>query len=379
MRILFLHSSSDLYGASKILLAVTELCQKNSHKVTVVLSENGELAHKLEQTGAEVLILDLGILRRQYLSLQGLINRTITIFKAYKNLNKICKEKQIDLIYSNTTGVIVGIFVATHQKIRHLWHVHEIIEKPYPLFRFLSYLLNKKQNQTIVVSEAVKKHWEKKVQAEKIKVLYNGVDYWLFDSKESSFRAEVGIAPDAIVVGMMGRVHFWKGQDYFLKIAGVLHKTFPKSIFVSVGDAFPGYEYLYDNLNKIIQEEQLQEVVKQIKYRSDIVNIYNALDLFILPSLLPDPAPAVVTEAMACGLPVAITQQGGAVEMIEENISGILLPLNSPVEAAKKIAPLLQDVAARKEMGAQARARIEKHFSRALFNKKIIELIEQAQ
>ncbi len=379
MRILFLHSSSDLYGASKILLAVTELCQKNLHKVTIVLSENGELAHKLQQNGAEVVILDLGILRRQYLSVQGLLNRTITIYKAYKSLSKLCKERQIDLIYSNTTGVIVGIFVAAHQKIHHLWHVHEIIEKPYPLFRFLSYLLNKKQNQTIVVSEAVKTHWKKYVAPEKIKVLYNGVDYWLFDNKETNFRAEIGIDKEAIVVGMMGRVHFWKGQDYFLKIASILHKTFPKLIFVSVGDAFPGYEYLYDNLNTIIQEEQLQEVVKQVKYRSDIVNVYNAFDLFVLPSLLPDPAPAVVTEAMACGIPVAITKQGGAVEMIEENVSGILLPLNNPNEAAAKITPLIQDAVVRKKMGTQARIRIENHFSRTLFNQKIIELIEQKQ
>jgi glycosyltransferase involved in cell wall biosynthesis len=273
----------------------------------------------------------------------------------------------------------VGIFVAAHQNIRHLWHVHEIIEKPYPLFRFLSYLFNKKQNQTIVVSEAVKNHWKKYVPAENIKVLYNGVDYWLFDNKESTFRAELGIDKDAIVMGMMGRVHFWKGQDYFLKIAGVLHKTFPNLVFVIVGDAFSGYEYLYDNLNDIIQAEQLQAVVKQVKYRSDIVNVYHSFDLFVLPSLLPDPAPAVVTEAMACGLPVAITKQGGAMEMIEENISGILLPLNNPSEAAAKIAPLIQDATARKEMGLQARARIEKHFSRELFNKQIIALIEQTQ
>jgi hypothetical protein len=48
MRILFLHSSSDLYGASKILLAINELCAKKGHEVTVVVSEDGPLVSKLK-------------------------------------------------------------------------------------------------------------------------------------------------------------------------------------------------------------------------------------------------------------------------------------------------------------------------------------------
>jgi glycosyltransferase involved in cell wall biosynthesis len=45
---------------------------------------------------------------------------------------------------------------------------------------------------------------------------------------------------------MIGRVHHWKGQDYFLQIAGELIKTHPDLQFIMVGDAFPGNEYLYE-------------------------------------------------------------------------------------------------------------------------------------
>ena len=79
MKILFLHSSSDLYGASKILLAVTELCKESKHEITVVLSEKGMLADQLTQLGIEVRFIDLAILRRQYLSIGGLLNRVSTI------------------------------------------------------------------------------------------------------------------------------------------------------------------------------------------------------------------------------------------------------------------------------------------------------------
>ena len=377
MRILFLHSSSDLYGASKILLAINELCAKKGHEITVVLSEDGPLAPKLKALGATIVITDLGILRRQYLNPAGMLNRLVANFKAYATLTELCKSKQIDLIYSNTTGVIVGVFVAAKLGIRHLWHIHEIIEKPTLLFRLLSRLINTKNNQAIAVSEAVKKHWTKYVHPNKIDVLYNGVDYWLFENTASDLRQTLRLQPDTILIGMMGRVHFWKGQDYFVHIAGEIFKSHKNVHFLIVGDAFAGYEYLHDNINNLIDANHLQGKVTQLPYRSDITNIYGALDIFILPSLLPDPAPAVVTEAMAAGLPVVATQQGGAVEMIENNVSGLLIPINDAAAAAKIMEPLLMNETYRKNMGAQAKKRMQEKFSRTQFNEQIMACIEK--
>jgi glycosyltransferase involved in cell wall biosynthesis len=379
MRILFLHSSSDLYGASKILLAINELCTKKGHEVTVVLSEDGPLVPQLKALGAHIIIADLGILRRQYLHAAGILNRLVANFKAYRLLTTLCKNQKIDLIYSNTTGVIVGVFVASKLGIKHLWHIHEIIEKPYLLFRLLSRLINTKNNQAIAVSEAVKTHWTKYVAPHKIDVLYNGVDYWLFENIQSDLRNTLNLQPDTILIGMMGRVHFWKGQDYFVSIAGELYKTHKNIHFLIVGDAFAGYEYLHDTINQLIVKHDLQGKVTQLPYRSDITNIYGALDVFILPSLLPDPAPAVVTEAMAAGLPVVATQQGGAVEMIENNVSGLLIPINDAAAAAKIMEPLLSNQAYRKNMGAQAKKRMQEKFSRTQFNEQIMACIEKQQ
>jgi glycosyltransferase involved in cell wall biosynthesis len=377
MNILFLHSSSDLYGASKILLAVNESCTKKGHECTVVLSEDGPLATKLESLGAKIVILNLGILRRQYLNPAGMLNRLVANYKAYRSLIALCKTQNINLIYSNTTGVIAGVFVAAKLGIRHIWHIHEIIEKPYLLFRILSRLINTKNNQSIAVSEAVKTHWSKFVAPSKIDVLYNGVDYWLFENTISDVRQSLNISPNTILIGMMGRVHFWKGQDYFVNIAGEIIKTHKNVHFLMVGDAFAGYEYLHYNINKLIDANKLTGHITQLPYRSDIANIYGAMDVFILPSLLPDPAPLVVTEAMAAGLPVVATRQGGAVEMIENNVSGLLIPINNAPAAAAIIEPLLMNETYRKDMGAQAKKRMQEKFSRTQFNEQIMACIEK--
>jgi len=175
----------------------------------------------------------------------------------------------------------------------------------------------------------------------------------------------------------MGRVHFWKGQDYFVHIAGEIFKSHKNVHFLIVGDAFAGYEYLHDNINNLIDTNHLQGKLTQLPYRSDITNIYGALDIFILPSLLPDPAPAVVTEAMAAGLPVVATQQGGAVEMIENNVSGLLIPINDAAAAAAIIEPLLTNETCRKNMGAEAKKRMQEKFSRTQFNEQIMACIEK--
>jgi glycosyltransferase involved in cell wall biosynthesis len=377
MNILFLHSSSDLYGASKILLAINEQCFIKGHKAIVVLSDNGPLVEKLEASGVQVIISDLGILRRQYLHPRGVYNRLKSNYNAYQFLIQLCKAEQIDLIYSNTTGVVVGVFVAAKLNIKHLWHIHEIIEKPYFLFRFLSYLIQHKSNHNIVVSEAVKKHWATHVSPNKLEVLYNGVDYWLFNNPATSLRKELNISQEVILIGMMGRLHFWKGQDYFIKIAAELSKKQQNLHFLIVGDAFAGYEYLSVTINNLIDANHLKGHVTQLPYRSDILNIYNALDVFILPSLLPDPAPTVVTEAMAAGIPVVATNQGGAVEMIEHHKSGLFIPVNNAIQAAEIIDPLITDEVARKNMGAAAKKRMQEAFSRIHFNKQIIAIIEQ--
>jgi glycosyltransferase involved in cell wall biosynthesis len=199
----------------------------------------------------------------------------------------------------------------------------------------------------------------------------------LFENTASDLRQSLNISPDTILIGMMGRVHFWKGQDYFVNIAGEIFKTHKNVHFLIVGDAFAGYEYLHDNINQLIEKHGLQGHFTQLPYRSDITNIYVALDVFILPSLLPDPAPAVVTEAMAAGLPVVATRQGGAVEMMDNNVSGLLIPINDAPAAAAIIEPLLTNETYRKNMGAEAKKRMQEKFSRTQFNEQIMACIEK--
>ncbi len=376
MNILIMHGSSDLYGASKILLVTVRILIKKGHKPLIVLSENGPLAESLTALGAEVIFIRLGILRRKYKNLPGLINRLRVIGTAYRLIKALIRTRDIQWVYSNTTAVLAGAFAARSLRIRHIWHVHEIIEQPKWMYRLLGYLLNRYSSKVIVVSEAVKKSWSKFVSPEKLELIYNGIDYNPYLQPSEKLREELSLDKNTLIIGMIGRVHYWKGQSYFLQIASAIAKQHNQVHFVLIGDAFPGYEYLYEQLDKLIKQENIGHLVSDLGYRTDTAELIQGFDILVLPSTLPDPFPTVVLEAMASAKPVAATAHGGALEMVDENITGIWIPWNDVAKAASLIGKLVGDKPARIQMGNAARKKVLEQYSPEAFENKLLNILE---
>ena len=375
MKILLLHSSSDVYGASKIFLGTVQLLKKRNHEVWVVLSEDGPLVKKLASAGATVLMVRLGILRRKYFNPLGIINRIATLLRARNQLQELIRKEKIELVYSNTTGVLAGAFAARNCGVRHIWHVHEIIENPFWLKQLLGHLMNRYAVGIIAVSEAVKQSWESVLPAERITVIQNGIDYSPYLEHEHTLTKELQLPTAAIVIGMVGRVHYWKGQSYFLKLAGQLHQKHPSLHFLLAGDAYPGYEYLYQEMQTQIETLQLSDVVHNLGFREDIPAVMQTIDLLLLPSQQPDPFPTVILEAMASAKPVIATQFGGAVEMIDAGITGDLMPADQ-VDTAVSVIESWLDKNRLQAAGEAGRKRVLENFSLEAWEHKMINYLE---
>jgi glycosyltransferase involved in cell wall biosynthesis len=102
---------------------------------------------------------------------------------------------------------------------------------------------------------------------------------------------------------------------------------------------------------------------------------YRSIDVLILPSQLPDPLPTVILEAMQYGIPVVATAQGGALEMVQDNATGIFIPLDNATVAAEKIQAILP-ASIRQQMGAAGQQRVASHFSQAAFEKNMLTVFE---
>jgi len=361
--ILFLHSSSDLYGASRIFLQIVENTIKRGDKAVVVLSDEGPLSIRLRELGAELFIFKLGILRRRYMSPLGLINRLYYLVNSCVKLKKLIQVKKIELVYSNSTSVLVGAITCMITKTPHIWHIHEIMTPPWPLRQVQTYLMDHASNLQITVSKATESHWKSLVKKpEKIIQLFNGVDCEHY----STVKSPTG----NICIGMIGRVNHWKGQPYFLEIAKELGPSFT---YVMAGDPYPGYEYLLEE-NEFIRKK-LNVEVQNLGYVADNRDFFNQIHVLVLPSILPDPLPTVVLEAMAAGKPVIATRQGGALDMIKDGETGFFIPIKEPKEAANLIRPFLNNTVQIHQLSIQARERAKVHFSLERFNDEITRII----
>lgn len=384
MNILALHVVSDMYGSSKVLLhAVTALKQKG-HNVCVVVSEEGPLTIALQNAGIQTKIIRLGILRRRYFNFLGIINRVVVLTRAFFALKKLCKVQQIDLIYTNTAPVVIGGLLAKFTGIKNVWHLHEILEPKSFMHRFFGKLINATASKVIVVSNAVYNNWAGIIDARKMVTVYNGyntsandalADETITPPAINNLREHLGITANTVLVGMVGRINNIKGQPYFIQIAAAAKAAGLNCHFVMIGDAYTGYEYLYKTLEQQIQNLGVQDMVTNLYYQPNAASLIQELDIFVLPSIKPDSFPVVVLEAMAAGKPVLATAQGGALEQIEDCVTGFLVPINDAKTAIEKLGVLVNSSFIRTKMGEAGKQKLQSKFSEEAFNVNIVHQI----
>lgn len=371
VNLLFLQSSSELYGSGKIILQVLRLYKGEGFNPVVVLTGPGPLQLILQEEGFPVYVQNLGILRRKYVNPSGLINRWEKNLKAYRFLSNLHRNYDFKLVYSNTLAVIVGAYWAKRNRIPHNWHIHEIIPGPFPLVKLLSQLLDLSSPHPIAVSKAVAQHWQPLLKKSKVQLIHNGIPYDAFLTAKATLKTELGLAEDAILIGMIGRINPGKGQLFFLEMAELLSMTFPTAHFVLVGDPFVGYEPILEEVKKEIGIRRLENRVSYLGFREDIPEIMASLDVFVLPSILPDSFPTVILEAMASGKPVVATRSGGASEMVLDGVTGYLIPIGSVEKGVEALGNLVQNQEVRQSFGEAARKRVLSEFSLESFEEKI--------
>jgi glycosyltransferase involved in cell wall biosynthesis len=382
MNILVLHVVSDMYGSSKVLLQAVTALKARGHKVCVVVSENGPLTEALALEGIETKIIRLGILRRRYLNVLGLFNRAGVLTRAFFALKKLCKQNQIDIIYTNTAPVIIGGMLSKFTGIKNVWHLHEILESSSFMHRFFGWLINATAQKVIVVSDAVYNNWAGRIDASKMVKVHNGfeasdinVDVNVGANDSADLREQLNLNNNTVLVGMVGRVNLIKGQFYFIQIAAAAKAAGLNCHFVMIGDAYKGYEYLYPQLESQITALGLQNSITNLYYQPNAAALIQQLDIFVLPSIKPDSFPVVILEAMAAGKPIIATNQGGAQEQIDDCVSGFLVPINDATIAAQKLGVLVNNPDMRTQMGQAGARKLQEQFSLATFNKNIVDQI----
>jgi glycosyltransferase involved in cell wall biosynthesis len=161
---------------------------------------------------------------------------------------------------------------------------------------------------------------------------------------------------------MVGRLNHWKGQVVFVHAAKMVLGRFPGAHFLVVGSVFGNDQHYLDVLKSEVERAGISDRFRICDFRRDVPEILSSLDVYVHPSLLPEPFGLVVIEAMAACRPVVATAHGGPLEMIEDGVSGHLVPPGNAAALAGKIVMCLEDRGLSGTMGKRGQERALKMF-----------------
>ena len=201
---------------------------------------------------------------------------------------------------------------------------------------------------------------------EKFSVIHSGIDFSPFEKAGRQCRETrlaLGLDPNGLVVGTLGRLTAIKGQDDLLRAFVRLQKQLENVWLLLVGD---GEER--GNLEHLAERLGVAERVVFAGWRDDIQALLRTMDIFAFPSLNEGMGKALV-EAMYVGLPSVATAVGGVPELIEHGVEGLLVPARHPEKLASALEELARDEEKRQTFGAAARQRAQAYSVESMIEK----------
>jgi glycosyltransferase involved in cell wall biosynthesis len=363
-RILYVHSSADIYGASRSLLRLTGALDRNRFEPFVVLPEDGMLKTRLEALGVPTSIEPSLAIISRYERLAATVLHRLPISTI--RLLRLIRSLGIDLVHTNSGVIISAAIAAKLAGVPHVWHVRESFEE----FRgwrwkFYSAFMRGFAERILCVSHATAAQFS---GSPKAIVIHNGFSLGEFSVDANAlgreFRQHFNIADNALVIGCIGRIKLKrKGQEYLVQAMHLLKQRAIRVKGLIVGAPYRGNESHLGELKALVRRLDLDEDMTFVGELADPKPAYAAMNIFVLPSAQPEPFGGVVMEAMAMGLPVIATNIGGSLDQVADGTTGFLVPPADPEALAEKLAQLASNPALRDQMGWAGRERIRTNFS----------------
>ena len=244
----------------------------------------------------------------------------------------------------------------------HTEHSFEYLEPRASLRRALKWL-SRTTRVFAVCGERMLPFYETSVgvSAKRLRVIPNGIDVDQYRpaANQAPIRAELGIPPNAFVVGSAGRLAPEKNYGMLLAAAARSRAGGVPIHVVLFGD---GEER--SRLERLASTLGIQDAVSFAGWKTDLYRALPALDVFVLTSVS-EGLPLALLEAMACGLPIVSTAVGDIPVVIEDDRSGYLVPRGDTDGLTSRLTQLAQEPGRRRAFGAFGRQVVADRYSRS--------------
>jgi len=374
--VLFIHQSAELYGSDKTLLLFLKNIDRKKFFPVVVLPNEGPLKTEFEKINIKVVITPVLKLYRDIFTIKNGIKFVKDMFHSVSILNKLHKEHKFDIIYSNTLAVLLGAIFSKKKSIKHIWHVHEIIEHPKAIAWLFPKLLYYFSNVIICNSQATKKNIiiREKNNLNKTVIVHNGIHFE--ETINQLTKENLGFSNDDIVLTLVGRISRLKGHNWLLQTFNDYFKNTKNIKLLFVGSPVPKQEFYLHNIEEYIALNNLSKSVKIIPFTPCLDGIWNITDIALMPSTEKESFGLVALEAMFAKKPVIAANHGGLMEIVVNNETGFLVEPNNKIALKEALEKLINNPESRVSFGENGFQRATENFSIENYVQKIEDILE---
>ncbi len=363
-KILFFDHSQEMGGAEYSLLDIMSEIQGVD---AILVSPSDKVISKFKSRGIKCIHFSMpsNILtrkREQVFSLSDIYNLPFVIMRFFNLLRK----ESAKLVYTNTQKAhFIGAIAGKIARIPCIVHFRDILPRNMLIKIWILglYLLS---THIIVISKAVAKEFPK---GKKIRLIYNGVKIQKREVRNEKRENKT--------VGYVGQIARWKGVEYFIRSAPLIIKEIPDVNFLIIGGPIFGDVEYFEELKTIVHNLGLNDKIQFVGETEDVSPYMSKLDVLVYPSIQAEPFGRVLVEAGAFGKPVVSTYEGAIPEIVENGVTGVLVPVKDYKSIAKAVNNIIMNPNLAKSMGERGKERVAKYFNLDRTMREVKEVITE--
>jgi glycosyltransferase involved in cell wall biosynthesis len=338
LNILQISSASSFGGGERYVADLTNSLIARGHNLFAALRSGSPLIRHLKLPKENILTLPL--------------RNAIDVPSAHE-LERFVRRQRIDVVHAHMArDYSLASYTARRNRQAKVIATRHVL---FQLNRLHRHTLAR-ATRVIAVSSAVAKELRRVVNEKQIALIPNGIDVERFERARvgfdrAGFLRGLGLPEDCLLVGSVGELRTLKRHDDFIRAAARIVSRFPETHFVLAGVDTVGD--VRKQLEKLVVELGLRDCFHFLGWVDEAEELLCAMDVFISASETESFGLAMV-EAMAAGTPVVATRTEGAQEVVEDQKTGLLVPIGDVDRIAAAVTTLLGDAERRCTMGAHA-------------------------
>jgi len=356
VRILVICGAGYVSGLEKITLLVIRGLQERGHDVHCVSTiwGDGDFWQRLVEAGIPRRKMPFGFISKtlRWSPMWMTLDQLIRVPQLWFQYLRCVREFQPDIVlHSNFHhAFLVSPFLNPKRTFLHL-HASFAITA---FYRRIIGFLSRRLTSIIPVSQSVGRSiLALGIPASKVRVVLNGVE------TKVTRKSSTDDTRHPFTIGIVGQIGEWKGHTDLVDALAILARDKVNYTCLIYGR---GEESYITQLKQRISELGLSGSVRFMDFEKILQNIFENLDVCVVPSRHDDPFPTTAIEAALFGVPVIASRKGGLPEIVVDGKTGVLVDAGSPSQIAQAILKLHMNQALRKSIGRDARSHAQKNF-----------------